>query len=211
MDTLTNSIGNSSRRQVLQGALGLAAAAAVAAPAMGKAVHVHKMRLRLEGDVNLAWVHSLFMPPVVLPPGTVARLRIESPAFPGPPNGARDRATTLFYVFVAPAGVPPGEPAPELAPVSRGYVVTENVVLSVAEFGDPATRPAKNVVMVGKYISNDVVSPFGLLTGRAAFTAFGFDWIADGSDEATFKLVTVGAAGSHVTVVPEAAGELAFE
>jgi len=83
-------------------------------------------------------------------------------------------------------------------------------VVSVAQFGDAATRPAKNLIMVGKCISNDVVSPVGLLTGRAAFTALGFDWAEEGSDAATFKLVTAGAAGSHVTVVPEAAGELAF-
>jgi hypothetical protein len=206
MEKLTKSIDSRARRRLLQGAFGMAAAATVATPAIAKVVQPHKFRLRLEGDVNLAWVHGLYMPPIALPPGTAGRLRIES----GSGSSAQDRARTLVYVFVAPAGVPPGEPAPELAPVSRSYVDTESVVLSVAQFGELATRPAKNLVMSGKFISNEVVSPFGLLTGRVAFTAFGFDWVADDSDVATFKLVTVGAAGSHVTVVPEAGGELSF-
>ena len=211
MNSHDNPIENKVRRQLLQGALGVAAAGAVVAPATAASVQAHKFRIRLEGDVNLAWVHSLFVPPpIVLPPGTVARLRIQSPATAGPPHGARERATALFYVFLAPEGIPPGEPADEIFPISRGLVVTESVVVSVAQAGDAQTRPRKNLVIVGTYVSNDVQSPFGLLTGRAAYTALGFDWTDEGSDAATFKMVTAGAAGSHVTVVPEAAGELAL-
>lgn len=199
-----------SRRRILKGALGLAAAS-FAAPSFANVVQPHRLRLWMEGDIDLAWVHSLFVPPELaagLPPGLVARLRVECPATAG--RAARERATTVLYVFAAPAGVAPGVPAPEAFPISRLHMVAESVLLSVAEFSDPDTRPAKNLVISGTCIANDITSPFGSIVGRIAYLACGFEWPSAASDDATFKLVTVGAAGSHVTVAPHAAGEIAF-
>ena len=136
-----------SRRRILKGALGLAAAS-FAAPSFANVVQPHRLRLWMEGDIDLAWVHSLFVPPELaagLPPGLVARLRVECPATAG--RAARERATTVLYVFAAPAGVAPGVPAPEAFPISRLHMVAESVLLSVAEFSDPDTRPAKNLVI----------------------------------------------------------------
>jgi hypothetical protein len=59
-------------------------------------------------------------------------------------------------------------------------------------------------------LPNDVASPFGSLVGRVTTTTFGFDCTTAGDDSAVFKVVTVNAAGSHLTAVPEAAGEIAF-
>ena len=208
MNSLITSIGNQTRRQLLQRALGLAAVAAVATPAIGKSVHPQKMRLRLEGEVDLDWVLSLYEPPALaggLPPGTAARVRV---LYPTP--AASGKNIMAVSAFLAPAGVPAGIPAPELAPISTLDIAVEEVMLGTAMFGEESTRPRKHVGILGRIVANEVESPFGSLVDRVATTSFGFDWTAAGVDGAIFKLVAIGAAGSHLTVLPEAAGEIAF-
>jgi hypothetical protein len=207
-------IGDITRRQLMQRALGLAAAAAVAAPAIGQSVQPRRLQLRLEGDVpSLDWVLSLYTPPALaagLPPGTAARFRVQYPAPDALSRDSPGHAVMAVSAFVAPAGVPPGVPAPELAPISSLLIAVEEVMLDIARFGEESTRPRKNVAIVGRIVANDVESPFGSLVGRVATTGFGFDWVNADEDRAVFKLVAISAAGSHVTVVPEAAGEIAF-
>jgi hypothetical protein len=213
MNRAIESIGNRTRRALLQRALGVTAVAAVAAPAYGKSVHPQKMRLRLEGDTTADWVLSLYLPPILtlpLPPGTAARLRAQYPAPATAGNPGHGHYVMAATAFLAPAGVPPGVPAPELAPISVFEVDVEEVVVADAAFGEASTRPSRNVAVLGRIVSNAIESPFGSLLDRAATTTFGFDWTAAGSDGAVFKLVAINAAGSHLTVVPEAAGEIAF-
>jgi hypothetical protein len=210
MNRHDESIRNAGRRQLLHGALGLAAVAAAGRPAAAASFHARKMRLRIEGDVpSFDWVLSLYLPPVLeagLPPGTTARFRVQYPA-------AERRARDVMDVsaFLAPAGIPPGVPAPVLAPISTVAMAVEAIMVTIATFGEPSTRPAKNVGILGRVLANDVESPFGSLLGRVATTTFGFDWTADSGAGAVFKLVAIGAAGSHVSVVPEAAGEIEFD
>lgn len=208
MNSLITSIGNGTRRQLLQRALGLAAVAAVATPAIGKSVHPHKMRLRLEGETGLDWVLSLYVPPALaggFPPGTAARIRVLYPT----PDASGNHIMAVS-AFLAPAGVPAGIPAPELAPISTLDIAVEEVMLGTAIFGEESTRPRKHVGILGRIVANEVESPYGSLIDRVATTSFGFDWTAGGDDGANFKLVAISAAGSHITVLPEAAGEIAF-
>ena len=212
MNRAIETFGNPTRRALLQRMLALTAAAAVAAPAYGKSVHPQRMQLRVEGDTTADWVLSLYVPPILtaeLPPGTAVRFRMQYPA-PEAGNPARARNIAAFAAFLAPAGVPPGVPAPELAPISVFEVDVENVVVGNAAFGETSTRPSMNVAILGRIVSNSVESPFGSLVDRAAITTFGFDWTAAGGGSAVFRLVTINAAGSHLTVVPEAAGEITF-
>jgi hypothetical protein len=214
MNSRIRSIGNGKRRELLQRALGLTAAAAVATPAIGDSVHPHKMRLRLEGDVpSLDWALSLYVPPALaagLPPGTAGRVRVQYPTPAASGNQSHSRQIMTVSIFLAPAGVPAGVPAPVLAPISTLDVAVQEVMPGIAAFGEESTRPRKHVGILGRIVANEVESPFGSLIDRVATTSFGFDWTAAGDDSAIFKLVAVGAAGSHVTVVPEAAGEIAF-
>ena len=206
-------IPNQARRQLLQRAVGLAAAAAIATPASAKSEHSQKMRLRLEGDVDFDWVLSLYTPPALaggLPPGIVGRVRAQYPAPDASANPGQSRRIMAVSAFLAPAGVPPGVPAPELAPISVLEIAVEEVLLGMAAFADEATRPGRHVGILGRTVSNEVESPFGSLVNRVATTSFGFDWTGAGN-AATFKLVAIGAAGSHITVLPEAAGEISFD
>lgn len=214
MDSRIISVENQARRRLLQRSFALAAAAAVAAPAIAKPIHDHKMRLRIEGDAPLDWVLSLYTPPILatgLPPGTAGKARYQFPSSGASRGRAYSHGIMAVSVFLAPAGVPPGVPAPELAPVSTLDVDVEEVIVADAVFGDASTRPYKNVAILGRIVANDVDSPFGSLVNRALTVSFGFDWITPGDDRATFKLVAGNAAGSHITVVPEAGGEIAFE
>jgi hypothetical protein len=199
------------RRTWVGRAFGLVAAA-TAIPAVGLSVPPRRLSLRMEGDVpSLEWVRSLYMPPVLaagLPPGTTARFRV---AYPVPAFSARDPSLAgLMSVtaFLAPVGIPPGVAAPELAVITDLAIEIDSVLLGIGAFADPATRPAMNAAMMGRIVTNDVESPFGFLVGRVATTSFGFEWI-DGDDAAAvFRLVTISAAGSHVSTMPEAAGKL---
>jgi hypothetical protein len=209
-----NGVEDGARRRLLQRSLALAAAAAVSAPAKAKSVHERKMRLRIEGDTGLDWVLSLYTPPILaagLPPGTAARVRFQFPAPEGPVRHGHSRRTMAISAFLAPAGVPPGVPAPELAPISTFDVDVEQIMLDDAAFGEPSTRPSKNVGIIGRVVANQVESPFGSLVNRVLIVSFGFDWVAAGEDAANFKLVAGSAAGSHLTVLPEAAGEISFD
>lgn len=202
------------RRQLMQGALGMAATAAVAGPAIARSAGSRQFRLYLEGDVpSLDWVLSLYLPPALaagLPPGTTARFRVRYPAPDASGKDSPGHAVMEVTAFVAPVGVPAGEPAPELVTITRITIAIEDVLLGVADFGEESTRPRKNVAIVGRIVTNEVESPFGPLVGRIATTGFGFDWIDADDDRAVFKLVAISAAGSHVSVVPEAAGEIAL-
>ena len=213
MNRYIGSIDNHARRKLLQRAVGLATAAAVATPAIARSVRPHGMRLRIEGESTPDWVLSLYLPPVLttpLPPGTAARIRMQYPAPSATLNPSRARHIMAVAAFLAPAGVPPGIPAPELAPISVFEIDVEEFIVGVAAFGEASTRPSQNVAILGRIVSNEVESPFGSLIDRAATTSFGFDRTAAGDDSATFKLVAIGAAGSHLTVVPDAAGEIVF-
>lgn len=199
------------RRRLLQGALAWGTLAGFAAPIEATVLRPHFLRLRLEGDVDLSWVLSLHTPTLPpLPPTVAGRLRIESLPAGARPRSARDRATLAIAVFLAPAGVPAGEPAPEIAPISTIEVVGHGLLVDVADFGEPSTRPRANLLVSGTTITNPVPSPFGSLVGRSAYVALGFEWTDAENDAAVFRHVAVGAAGSHVTVLPHAAGELAF-
>jgi len=211
MNSLVNSPDDISRRRLLQRTIALTAAAAFTAPTKAKAVHPKKLQLRVEGDVDLDWVLSLYVPPALaagFPPGTAGRLRLQYPATSTAANRGYGDDVMDISSFLAPAGVPEGVPAPELATISALQVAVDEVMLDVATFGEESTRPRKNVAILGRIIANNPESPFGSLVGRVATTSFGFEWTAVGSDTATFKLVAVGAAGSHLTVLREGGGEI---
>jgi hypothetical protein len=89
-------------------------------------------------------------------------------------------------------------------------MAVEETLLLVAAFGEPSTRPRHNVAAVGRIVSNAIESPFGPLVHRGATLSFGFEWTDPSTDDAAFKLIAIGAAGSHITVVPHAFGEIAF-
>ena len=210
MNTIDKAVDTAGRRRLLKGTLGVAAAgfaASAITPALGKPVHLHKMRFHMEGDVRLDWALSLYIPPGLaagLPPGTAARLRVVYPA------RHTARHIMAVSVFLAPAGVPAGIPAPEIAPISVLEIAVEEAMLAIAAFGEESTRPSKNVGLLGRVVSNEIESPFGSLVHRLATASFGFVWGTPANDDAVFRLVAIGAAGSHMTVVPEAAGEIAF-
>ena len=204
-------VTNRSRRSLLGHGLAVATALALPAGAAAKSIHPHKMRFHLEGVVDLAWVHSLYLPPVLaagLPPGLAARLRIDYPSREA--ARFRGRRVALVDIFLAPADVPADQPAPSVAPISVLEIAVDETLLLVAAFGDPPTRPKLNVAIVGHIVSNEVDSPFGPLVHRGATLSFGFEWVDESTDAATFKLVATGAAGSHFTVLPHAVGEVAF-
>src|SRR4051812_18238940 len=121
MNLLVNSPGDISRRQLLQRTIALTAAAVFTAPTHAKAVHPNKMQLRVEGDVDLDWVLSLYVPPALaagFPPGTAGRLRLQYPATSAFGNRGYGDDVMDISSFLAPAGVPAGVPAPELATIS---------------------------------------------------------------------------------------------
>lgn len=210
--TSTSPVSNG-RRQLLRQTLGVTAAALVARPALGHGVHAQKLRFRLEGDVpSFDWSLSLYLPPAFaggLPPGTAARVRFGYPTPYATRNNSLAGRIMAVRAFLAPAGVPPGVPAPEIVTISTFDIAVEKVFVASAAFGEEATRPRNNVGIVGRVVANEVESPFGSLVDRIMTTTFGFDWTGDG-DEAVFKLVAGSVAGSHLTVVPEAGGEIAF-
>lgn len=202
------------RRQLLQRSLALVAATAISAPVKANSIHAHKTRFRIEGDTGLDWVLALYTPPILadgLPPGTAARVRYQFPAPDVSSGHGRSGRIMAISAFLAPAGVPPGVPAPELAPISTIDVDVDEIMVADALFGEASTRPSKNVALVGHVVANLVESPFGSLVDRLLVMAFGFDWTTTTSDDANFKLVVGCAAGSHITVLPEAAGEISFD
>lgn len=213
MTSTTRSVASNARRQLLRSALGVTAAAIVATPAVGHGMHSQKMRLRLEGDVpSFDWALSLYLPPAFaggLPAGTVARVRYQYPTPYATRNSSLAGRVMAVRAFLAPAGVPPGVPAPEIVPISTFDIAVEEVLVASAAFADEATRPRSNVGILGRIVANDVESPFGSLVDRVLTMTFGFNWTGD-RDDAVFKLVVGNAAGSHLTVVPDAAGEIAF-
>jgi hypothetical protein len=213
MPETTRSIASTARRQALRAALGVTAAAIVATPAAGQSVHAQKTRLRLEGDVpSFDWALSLYSPPAFaggLPPGTVARVSYQYPTPYATRNSSLASRIMAVRAFLAPAGVPPGAPAPEIVPISTFDIAIDEVLVASAVFAEDATRPRSNVGILGRIVANDIESPFGSLVDRVFAMTFGFTW-TDAGDNAVFKLVLGSAAGSHVTVVPHAAGEISF-
>ena len=201
------------RRELLRRALGATAVAVVASPAVAQGVHAQKMRLDFEGDVpSLDWSLSLYLPPAFsggLPPGLVGRVRFRYPTPYATRNSSLASRIMTVRAWLAPAGFPPGVPAPEIAPLSAFEVAVEEVLIASAAFAEEATRPRSNVAILGRVVANDIESPFGSLVDRTFTMTFGFNWTGDG-DDATFKLVAGTVSGSHVTVLPEAAGEIAF-
>jgi hypothetical protein len=213
MSSSAKSIASGARRQLLRNAVGITAAALVAKPAVGQGMQPQKMRLRLEGDVpSFDWSLSLYFPPAFaggLPPGTVGRVRYEYPTPYATRNSSLAGRILAVRGFLAPAGVPPGVPAPEIVPITAFDVAVEEVVVASAAFAEETTRPRSNVGILGRVVASEVESPFGSLIDRVFTMTFGFGWTSDG-DDAAFKLVAGTVAGSHVTVVPHAAGEIAF-
>jgi hypothetical protein len=195
-------------RRSFIGASAALATAAVAGPAPAQARangRPRKLRLLAEGDADLAWVLSLYTPPTLppsLPPGLVIKGRYEYPSPSAPHSRQHDVMSVFIYLSaVVPTGVEP----PVLQVISALEVAVESMLVLQADFGAD-DRPPHNLLLSGRVISNQVVSPFGPLEGRAFSMSCGFMWSGGQAHQATFKMVAGSAAGSHTTVLREAQG-----
>lgn len=189
------------RRIFLAAATAVAGSAALgSAPAVAMSSrYASSLRMQAEGEVTLDWVLTLLDLPQV-PPGSRFGARYEFPS-PLPAFQGKDVMSLVIYVVFPPGlGLPEGQ-----FPISALNTTVEDIVLERAAFGGPA-NPANNMVMSGRVASIEVLSPFGDLTGRAFMIGFGFDWLDAQRSSAKFKVVAGSAAGSHVTVMPEAEG-----
>lgn len=186
------------RRIFLAAATAVAGSAALgSAPAVAMSSrYASSLRMKAEGNVPLEWVLALLPLDVSwLPPNSLFKAKYE---FPSPTYAGKDVMRLHIYVLVG------GDPNNRLD-VSILNTTVEDIVLEQAASGGP-DNPANNVVMSGRVASIEWVSPFGDLTGRAFMTGFGFDWLDAQRSSAKFKVVAGSAAGSHVTVMPEAEG-----
>jgi hypothetical protein len=192
------------RRTFLAGASTLAAGAMLvpAVAQAGPSRYAQSLRLHAEGEVGLDWVLSLLpVTPPPLPPGTVVKARF---AFPSPTSLYQDKDVLTLAVY---AQLPLPPPIPNEVPISIFHAAIEDVALDKAPDWGP-DNPMNNLTMCGRVIAFDVLSPFGDLTGRTFSFSCGFTWNDAQQSAATFKLLTGAAAGSHVTVLREAAGHL---
>ncbi len=190
------------RRGFLAGAATLCAAT-VLTPVPARAMsarYAQSLRLLGEGDARLDWVLSLLplnVPP--LPDGTVIKTRYEFPS-PHPAYLGKDAMSVFIYALL-----PPPLPADPI-PISAFHAAIEDVALDKALEGG-TDFPINNLAMSGRVASIEVPSPFGDLSGRAFGFSCGFEWIAGGPD-AAFKLLAGSVAGSHVTVLESALGQI---
>jgi len=160
--------------------------------------YAQSLRFGAEGDARLDWVLSLL--PLNLPPlplGTVIKARYE---FPASDLDYRDKDVMSLYIYTLLPFSPPVE-----VPVSALHVAVEDVIIASASYGGD-DNPENNLVLSGRVISVETLSPFGDLIGRAFNMGCGFIWDAGQQSTAVFKLLAGSAAGSHVTVLEEADG-----
>jgi hypothetical protein len=193
---------NRGRRAFLAGASALAGGALLqpTTAQAGPMRYARSLRLFAEGDARADWVLSLL--PVPAPPSEiVVRARCRFPAI-GTAHDEKDVLSVRIYM----------ERGAFEVPFSAFLVAVDDVVIAKASFwGDD--NPENNLMMSGRVIVADpeAIQPFGDLVGRAFGMGFGFIWHDDRHSAAVFKLLAGSAAGSHVTVLPEAAGYIEID
>lgn len=181
----------------------LASTSALAGGALLQAIPVHAkpsryaqgLRLFAEGEARAEWVLSLL--PVPAPPAEIAvRARYRFPAM-GSAHAGTDVMSVLVYMQRGNYEIP----------ISAFLVAVEHVAIATAAFGGD-DNPENNLQMSGRVIAVDpeAIQPFGDLVGRAFGMGCGFLWEDEQQSAAVFRLLAGSAAGSHVTVVPEAEG-----
>jgi hypothetical protein len=190
------------RRAFLAGTSALAGGAllqAASAEAMASR-YAQSLRLFAEGDARADWVLSLL--PVPAPPAVIpvrARYR-----FPAIESGHAGKDVLSVRVFMQ-------RDVYEIA-ISGFLVAVEHVAIARAAFGGD-DNPENNLLMSGRVIAVDpeAIQPFGDLVGRAFGMGCGFLWDDAQHSAAVFRLFAGSAAGSHVTVLPEAEGFLEID
>jgi hypothetical protein len=120
-------------------------------------------------------------------------------------------------VFLVPEGLPvlPLPEAPPLVPESPTDPFTisyfENEIEHII-FGDsPVTGTSDrlpSLMLCGRTISNEVLSPFGNLTGAPCVLHTAYDIVDEETGETNFVFFGGAAAGNHTTVAPSAKGIL---
>jgi hypothetical protein len=181
---------------VLAGGALLHAASAEAKPSR----YAQSLRLLAEGEARADWVLSL-LPVPAPPPEIPVRARYRFPAIEAGHAGKDVLSVRVFML----------RDVYEI-PISAFLVDVEHVVIARAAFGGD-DNPENNLLMSGRVIAVDpeAIQPFGDLVGRTFAMGCGFLWDDAQHSAAAFKLLAGLAAGSHVTVLPEAEGFLEID